>query len=129
VPISSSTKIKGEIMPYFSIETNKKINNIETEKLTKKASQFLAEMMSKPEQVIMVAIKPGTPLIFGGTDEPAAFVRIKALGLDKGRCQEFSGKVCGFLTKEIGVPGNRVFIEFTDIDGKCFGYNGDTLVR
>jgi phenylpyruvate tautomerase len=114
-------------MPYFSIETNKKIDISETEKLTKKASKFLAEMMSKPEQVIMVAIKPGTPLIFGGTDEPCAFVRIKALGLEKKRCPEFSGKVCGFLEKEIGVPGNRAFIEFTDIDGKAFGYNGDTL--
>ncbi len=114
-------------MPYFSIETNKKIEISETEKISKKASRFLAEMMSKPEQVIMVAIKPGTPLIFGGTGEPCAFVRIKALGLDKGRCPEYSGKVCGFLEREIGVPGNRVFIEFTDIDGKCFGYNGNTL--
>ncbi len=116
-------------MPYFSIETSKKIDIKETEKLMKKASRFLAEMMTKPERAIMVAIKPGTPLIFGGTDEPAAFVRIKALGLDKGRCPEFSGKVCGFLEKEIGVPGNRVFIEFTDIDGKCFGYNGNTLMH
>lgn len=116
-------------MPYFSIETNKKIDIKETEKLTKKASRFLAEMMTKPEQVIMVAIKPGTPLIFGGTDEPSAFVQIKALGLEKGRCPEFSKKVCGFLEKEINVPGNRVFIEFTDIDGKTFGYNGDTLAH
>ncbi len=116
-------------MPYFSIETNKGIDIKETQKLMKKASMFLAEMMTKPEQAIMVTIKPGTPLIFGGTDEPAAFVRIKALRLEKGRCPEFSDKVCGFMEKEIGVPRNRVFIEFTDIDGKCFGYNGNTLVH
>jgi phenylpyruvate tautomerase len=116
-------------MPYFSIETNKKIDISETEKLMKKASSFLAGMMTKPEQAIMVTIKPGTPLIFGGADEPCAFVQIKALGLEKKRCPEFSEKVCGFLEKEIGIPGNRVFIEFTDIDGKTFGYNGDTLVH
>lgn len=116
-------------MPYFSIETNKKIENGLKEELMKKASAFLSEMLEKPEQVIMVTIKPEMPYIFSGTGDPAAFVQIKSLGLARDRCSEFSEKVCSFLEKEVGVPRDRAFIEFIDIDGKIFGWNGRTLVN
>lgn len=116
-------------MPYFSIETNKQIDASANEKLMKKASAFLSVMLGKPEQVIMVTIKPGMPYIFGGTSDPAAFVQVKSLGLERDRCSEFSEKVCSFLEEETGVPRDRAFIEFIDIDGKIFGWNGRTLVN
>ncbi|MFC1840624.1 phenylpyruvate tautomerase MIF-related protein [Thermodesulfobacteriota bacterium] len=116
-------------MPYFSIETNKQIDNKANEELMKKASVFLSEMLGKPEQVIMVTIKSGMPYIFGGTNDPAAFVQVKSLGLETDRCSEFSDKVCVFLEEEADVPRDRAFIEFIDIDGKIFGWNGRTLVN
>ena len=116
-------------MPYFSIETNKQIDRESNEELMKKASAFLSEMLGKPEQVIMVTVKAGMPYIFSATNEPAAFVQIKSLGLERDRCSEFSEKVCTFLEKEVGVPRDRAFIEFIDIDGKIFGWNGRTLVN
>ena len=114
-------------MPYFSIETNKKIDSVVNTELMKKASSFLADMMSKPERAIMVTVKPDMPYIFGGSEDPTAFVQIKAFNLDKTRCPEYSKKVGEFIEAEINVPIDRVFIDFTDIDGKAFGYNGDTL--
>ena len=116
-------------MPYFSIETNRQIDNKMNEELMQKASTFLSEMLGKPEQVIMVTIKQGMPYIFGSTNDPAAFVQIKSLGLDRDRCSEFSDKVCAFLETEAGIPRDRAFIEFIDIDGKIFGWNGRTLVN
>lgn len=115
-------------MPYFSIETNKQIDEAVNADLMKKATGFLAKTMGKPEHVIMVTIKPGLPYLFGGTDDPAAYVRIKSLGMEKERCPEFSEKVCGFLESEADIPKDRVFIEFVDIDGRIFGWNGGTLV-
>ena len=116
-------------MPYFSIETNKQIDDTLTSNLMKKATSFLAEMMGKPEGVIMVTIKPGMPYVFGGTDDPAAFVQIKAVGLERGKCPEFSKQVCDFLETEIDVSKDRVFIEFIDIDPTIFGFNGNTLAH
>lgn len=115
-------------MPYFSIETNKQIDESVNLILMKKATKFLAEMMGKPEHVIMVTIKPGMPYVFGGTDDPAAFVQIKAVSLEKDKCSEFSKKVCEFIDSEISIPKNRIFIEFIDIDARIFGWNGSTLV-
>jgi len=116
-------------MPYFSIETNKQIDDTVNSSLMKKATSFLAEMMGKPEHVIMVTIKPGKPYVFGGTDEPTAFVQIKAVGLEKDKCPEFSKQICDFLETEISVPKDRVFIEFIDIDPTIFGFNGNTLAH
>jgi len=116
-------------MPYFKIETNHQINATANSELMKKATRFLAEMMGKPEHVIMVTIKPGRPYVFGGTDDPAAFVQIKAVGLEKDRCPEFSKLICNFLEAEISVQKDRVFIEYIDIDPKIFGWNGDTLAQ
>jgi phenylpyruvate tautomerase len=114
-------------MPYFNIETNQPIDATSSSDLMKKATGFLAGMMGKPEHVIMVTIKTGMPYLFGGTDEPTAYVQIKAVALVKDKCPEYSKQVCDFLEDEIGVPADRVFIEFIDIDPKIFGFNGSTL--
>ena len=114
-------------MPYFSIETNKQIDGAANTELMKKATGFLAEMMGKPGHVIMVTIKPGKPYVFGGTDDPTAFVQIKAVALEKNKCPEYSRKVCDFLEAEINIPSDRVFIEYIDIDPTIFGFNENTL--
>ncbi len=31
-----------------------------------------------------------------------------------------------YIESEIGVSGKRIYIEFTDLDGKMFGWNGGT---
>jgi hypothetical protein len=114
-------------MPYFSIETNKSMDKSSTQDLIKRISTFISDLVGKPEQVLMVSIKPDIPLIFAGDDKPAAFVRLKSIGLAKDRCSEFSASICGFVEKELGISQDRVFIDFIDLDGKMFGWNGNTL--
>ena len=88
---------------------------------------MFAELLGKPESYVMIAIKPGTPLTFAGSDEPAAFVRLKSIGLPKERCTEFSEKICGFVEQELEVPPTRVFIDFKDLEREMFGWNGKTF--
>jgi phenylpyruvate tautomerase len=114
-------------MPYFSIETNQTIDQASSRELMKKTSAFIAELLSKPESYVMIAIKPGTPLIFAGSDEPTAFVRLKSIGLPKDRCSELSEKICGFVEQELKVPPNRVFIDFKDLARDMFGWNAKTF--
>jgi len=114
-------------MPYFCIDTNQTQNIASTRVLMKKASAFIAELLGKPESYVMVSIKPETPLTFAGTDDPAAFVRLKSIGLPRDRCTELSEKICGFIYQELGVPINRIFIDFKDLEGSLFGWNGKTF--
>ena len=114
-------------MPYFSIETNQTTDRISNPELMKKTSAFIADLLGKPESYVMISIKPGASLVFGGSDQPAAFVRLKSIGLPKDRCTEFSAKICSYIAEELSVPQDRVFIDFKDIDRNLFGWNGKTF--
>ena len=114
-------------MPYFSIETNQTIDPAANREFMQKTSGFIAELMGKPEAYVMIAIKPETPLIFGNSEEPAAFVQLKNIGLQQDRCAEFSGKICSFIERELKIPKDRVFIDFKELNRKLFGWNGKTF--
>jgi len=114
-------------MPYFSIETNQPIDPASKRQLLKKTSAFIAELLGKPESYVMISIQPATPLTFGGSDAPAAFVRLKSIGLPLDRCPELSEKICRLIEQELAVPQDRVFIDFKDLARNMFGWNGKTF--
>jgi phenylpyruvate tautomerase PptA (4-oxalocrotonate tautomerase family) len=114
-------------MPYFSIETNQTTDQFADPELLKKTSAFIADLLGKPESYVMISIHPGVPLIFGGSDDSAAFVRLKSIGLPEDCCPELSEKICGFIERELDVPKDRVFIDFKDITRSMFGWNGKTF--
>ena len=114
-------------MPYFSIKTNQTLDSSSNRDLMRKTSEFIAELLGKPESYVMIAIKPGTTLNFAGSDEPAAFVRLKSIGLPKELSSNFSEKICGFVQQELKVPPNRVFIDFKDLERDMFGWNAKTF--
>ena len=114
-------------MPYFGIETNVSVEKKIEQELLKKATVFMAVLLGKPESFVMVSMKYESALVFGGNNRPAAFVRLKSIGLPKDRCMEFSKKICGFLQQELKIPSDRVFIDFTDLDGNMFGWNEKTF--
>ena len=93
----------------------------------KKASSFIAGLLGKPESYVMISVKPGTPLNFGATNGPVAFVRLKSIGLPKDHCSEFSEKICDFIDQELRVPKDRIFIDFKDLDRSLLGWNGKTF--
>ena len=114
-------------MPYFSIETNQSIDRTANQQLLKKTSAFIADLLGKPESYVMISIQPDKPLVFGGSDEPAAFVRLKSIGLPVDRCPELSEKICHLIERKLGVPKERVFIDFKDLARNMFGWNGNTF--
>ena len=114
-------------MPYFSIETSKKIDTVGEEAISHKASAFVAAHLVKPEGYVMVAVKHSQPMRFGGTLDPTAMVQLYSIGLPRERCAEFSEKICAFVEQELGVSRERIFIDFRDLDRSMFGWNGKTF--
>lgn len=114
-------------MPYFNIETNAIIDESSIQDLTKKFSVFISELLGKPEQFVMISLKTENSLIFGGNGKSTAFVQLKSIGLPKERCTEFSEKICNLLDSELGIPKDRIFINFQDLERSMFGWNGKTF--
>lgn len=114
-------------MPYISIETNQSIDETVADKFASKVSAFASEIIGKPEQWVMVAIKPGTMMVYNGSHDPVAFVELKSIGLPEEKCTDFSRQICDFLSTELGIPPERVYIEFKDLQRALFGWNGKTF--
>lgn len=114
-------------MPYISIQTNQSFDQSERQSLLKKVTAFAAELLGKSESKFMVHIDAGADMVFAGTDEPAAFVQLKSIGLPREKCSDYAAQISDFLERELKIPGNRAFIDFTDIDQGMFALNGKTF--
>ncbi len=112
-------------MPFFKIETNQKPNG--PQGILKKASEFIADMLSKPEKYVMVSIETDKQMIFSGDNKPTAFIQLKSIGLPIDKCGDFSSKICKFINDEFDIQADRVFIDFKDLQRELFGWNNATF--
>jgi phenylpyruvate tautomerase len=114
-------------MPYLKIETNKSLDEAAVQALLKKSSLFTATLLNKPEKWIMVSIYQGVAMMFDGSAEPVAYVELKSISLTPDSCAALSKSLCEFLNAELGVSPERAYVEFWNINGKMFGWNGGTF--
>ena len=114
-------------MPLLRIETNVSLDAANAEALVARASQAVARELGKPERYVMVAVRPDTPMLMAGTAEPAAFLDLRSIGLPDSRTEALSGAMCDLIEDEIGVPPDRVYINFTDVARAHWGWNGGTF--
>ncbi len=114
-------------MPFIQIQTNKK--GINTEVLLAKLSALVSEILGKPERFVMVQMKDAQNMLFGGTNDPLAYIELKSIGLPKSETKQISLALCTFMQKELQIDQARVYIEFADADRSMWGWNGTTFER
>jgi phenylpyruvate tautomerase PptA (4-oxalocrotonate tautomerase family) len=111
-------------MPLLQINTNIAIKD--TTAVVKQASKLVAELLDKPESYVMVILNPELNLLFAGSDEAAAHLKLKSLGLSESETSQYSEQLCGFMEK-LGVKPARTYIEFSGPPRHMWGWNGATF--
>jgi phenylpyruvate tautomerase len=116
-------------MPLLKIQTSIPApDQARVETLLKDLSARLASQLGKPESYVMTAFDAGVPMTFGGTTDPVCYVEIKSVGTMGGaKTQAISQEFCAQLETALGVPRNRIYIEFADAAGAMWGWNGGTF--
>lgn len=112
-------------MPYLKIQTNQAID--QKEDIIKKASGIVAEQLGKSEKYVMVALEPDFDMSFGGNSELTAFLQLKSIGLPESQTKKISSALSDFIERELGIPKDRIYIEFTDVARSYWGWNGSTF--
>lgn len=98
------------------------------EGLLKILSSKLATHVGKPESYVMTAFEPGVAMTFGGTVEPTCYVEVKSIGtMSPAQTKAMSQDFCQVVSEKLGVPINRIYIEFADAKGSMWGWNGSTF--
>jgi len=91
------------------------------------ASTLVAEQLGKPESYVMIAVEPDTPMLFAGSDDPVAFLELKSIGLSAKRTKQLSEALCQLVEGHLGIPCDRVYVKFIDVNRGMWGWKGDTF--
>jgi phenylpyruvate tautomerase PptA (4-oxalocrotonate tautomerase family) len=113
------------IMPYISLQTNAEITDRDT--FLEDLSALGSRELGKPESYVMTAIDDGARMLFGGSADPCAFVRCKSIGLTESQTDKLSKALCKFVSDTLGIPDDRVYIEFSGVPGSMWGWRGGTF--
>jgi len=111
-------------MPYLNIVINQTIEDEAA--LLKVASQTVAKAAGKPESYVMVAVEAKAAMLMSGSDEAAAFLDYRALGLPADRAA-FSDALCSMIHEQLGISGDRIYISMTDSQRQNWGWNHATF--
>jgi phenylpyruvate tautomerase PptA (4-oxalocrotonate tautomerase family) len=116
-------------MPLIKVQTS--VDNPESaavEGLLKMLSAKLAKHLSKPESYVMTAFEPNVAMTFAGTVEPVCYVEVKSIGsMSLAQTKAMSQDFCQVINEKLGVPANRIYIEFADAKGAMWGWNSSTF--
>ena len=114
-------------MPFLKIQTNLSIDEDKKQETIKAASRLVADEIGKPERYVMVAFEPDQPMVFAGSDDPCAYLELKSIGLPEDKTKPLSAALCEFIDRQLGIPAERVYIEFADAPRAMWGWNGSTF--
>ena len=114
-------------MPYLTIQTNQDFDASKTKMLLQLASQTVSELLGKPENYVMVALTPPIPMVFAGSEAPAAYLELKSIGLPQESTTSLSNALCALVNEQLGIPKDRIYIEFSNAERSMWGWNGRTF--
>ena len=114
-------------MPLLKILTNQTIEETRQTAFLEETSQLVAGMLGKPERYVMVSIEHSPLMMFAGSSAPLAYLELKSISLPDSKTSEFSQTLANLLEQELGLPADRVYIEFVDAPRNMWGWNGATF--
>jgi phenylpyruvate tautomerase PptA (4-oxalocrotonate tautomerase family) len=115
------------IMPLLSLETTVVLSEEKRQALLASLSKTVAEAIGKPEQYVMVAASQAAMQMSGSAGD-AAFVDVRSIGGLTGVVnRKLSQKVCQLLHDSLGIPPDRIYLNFTDVQASHWGWNGNTF--
>lgn len=114
-------------MPLLKIQTNKAVDAATSKTLVAEASTTVAGLLGKPERYVMVSLEHNPDMLFGGTDDPLAYLELKSIGLPESQTADLSRSLADLLNKALNLPADRIYIEFADAPRNMWGWNGATF--
>jgi phenylpyruvate tautomerase PptA (4-oxalocrotonate tautomerase family) len=114
-------------MPLLKLETTVALTEDKRQALLASLSKTVAETIGKPQQYVMVTASQAA-IQMSGSPGDAAFVDVRSIGGLTGEVnRKLSQKVCKLLNDTLGVPQNRIYLSFTEVEAKHWGWNGSTF--
>ena len=110
-------------MPLLSVSTSIKIEDKNL--FLRNCSHLVSKLTKKPEQYVMVQVFDQTLMYFDKSQNPSCFVDLRSIGSINPSVM--AKEISIFISNEIGIPINRIYICFEDINASNWAWNGKTF--
>lgn len=114
-------------MPFLKLSTNVSIDQTQSEQVISELSQLVAKETGKPERYVMVEVAGGKTMLFGGGNQPLAYLECKSIGLSAAQAKALSASISRLLTDVLPLTAERIYIEFSNCPAEFWGWNGSTF--
>jgi phenylpyruvate tautomerase len=113
-------------MPLIHVTSNLTLTDAEKSNALKTLSQAVAELLDKPEKIVMTSWTTAK-MTMAGTDAPTAFVELRAIRLPEDAPGKLSKELCERLSLTVDIRADRIFLNFSDIEPGKWGWDGKTF--
>ncbi len=114
-------------MPLLKLETTVSLADEQKKALLAVLSKAVAEIIGKPEQYVMISISEAA-IQMSGQEGHAALADVRSIGgLSDEVNRKLSRQICQILKDALGIPANRVYVNFTDMEAGNWGWDGNTF--
>ncbi|CAK7345722.1 unnamed protein product [Dovyalis caffra] len=106
-------------MPTLNLYTNIPVDAVTSSDILKDATKVLSKIIGKPESYVMVVLHGGVPIVFAGTEAPAAFAEVISIGgLGQSVNAKLSSTIADILQTKLSIDSSRFYIKFFDSPSK-----------
>lgn len=115
-------------MPLIKIQVAGTLADEKKRTILTTASRIVAEATGKPETYVMALLEDDAVASLAGTVCPAAFADIRGIGGLNGTVNtRISAEICALLQQEAGIEPDKVYLTFTDVPARNWGWNSSTF--
>lgn len=114
-------------MPFLRIQTNASLDGDRADELLAAATKTVSAGLGKLESYVMVALEPDSLLMFAGSRGPAAMLELAGIDLAQGQAGALASSLCSLMEERAEVAKDRVFIIFTSVERRMWGWNAGTF--
>lgn len=114
-------------MPYVQSVVSVKLTEEQKENIKKRIGQAMNEMPGKSEEWLFVGFQDDNTLYFRGNKlSKGAVIEVKLLGKQERQAKDdYTNKLCTIFSEEIGVPGENIYVIYTEYEDGSWGWNGN----
>ncbi|OPL18026.1 MAG: hypothetical protein AVO35_07655 [Candidatus Aegiribacteria sp. MLS_C] len=114
-------------MPLLRLTTGVLQDPVDTEGITSKLSGIVSDVLGKPEEYVMTVLSEES-VSMSGKAGPAALVEIYSIGgLGPHVNGTLASRVTEFLSGELPLSPDRIYVIFSDVPGEDWARAGRTF--
>jgi len=114
-------------MPFVSLKVSVSVDEKSQQDLLGKISKIIAEGVGKSEKYVMASVE-SCAMVMSSLPGDAAFADVRSIGgLSREINRNLSQQICMLIYEMLGIPQDRIYINFFDIGRDSWGWNGTTF--